>query len=43
MIGPGGNNHFKYTGSISDFDSVEIESGVVSFFGASTYTGTHHD
>jgi autotransporter-associated beta strand protein len=33
-------NSFNYTGAISNFDSVEIESGVVSFFGASTYTGT---
>jgi autotransporter-associated beta strand protein len=32
--------HFTYTGSISDFESVEIKSGVASFFGASTYTGT---
>ena len=32
--------HFTYTGSISDFESVEIKSGVVSFFGTSTYTGT---
>jgi autotransporter-associated beta strand protein len=39
-IDPGGNHHFRYTGSISDFDSVEIRSGEVSFFGASTYTGT---
>jgi autotransporter-associated beta strand protein len=29
-----------YTGSFSDFDGVEIKSGGVSFFGASTYTGT---
>jgi autotransporter-associated beta strand protein len=35
-----GAMHFTYTGSISDFDSVEIKSGVASFFGASTYTGT---
>jgi autotransporter-associated beta strand protein len=35
-----GASHFNYTGSISDFDSVEIRSGGVSFFGASSYTGT---
>ena len=35
-----GKKHFDYTGSISDFDSIEIQSGVVTFFGASTYTGT---
>ena len=35
-----GAMHFTYTGSISDFESVEIKSGVASFFGASTYTGT---
>jgi hypothetical protein len=39
-IDPGAMNSFNYTGAISNFDSVEIESGVVSFFGASTYTGT---
>ena len=37
---PGGMHSFNYTGTISDFDSVEIKSGVVSFFGASTYTGS---
>jgi autotransporter-associated beta strand protein len=35
-----GMHSFNYTGTISDFDSVEIKNGVVSFFGASTYTGT---
>ena len=39
-IDPGLIHFFTYTGSISDFDSVEIKSGVVSFFGASSYTGT---
>jgi len=39
-IDPGGKHSFTYTGAISDFDSVEIESGVVTFLGASTYTGT---
>ena len=38
-IDPGGMHPFTYTGAISDFDSVEIKSGVVSFFGDSTYTG----
>ena len=38
-IDPGSKHSFSYTGSISDFDSVEIKSGVVSFFGASSYTG----
>jgi hypothetical protein len=39
-IDPGAKHSFTYTGAISDFDSVEIKSGVVSFFAASTYTGT---
>ena len=38
-IDPGGMNSFTYTFAISNFDSVEIQSGVVSFFDASTYTG----
>ena len=39
-IDPGAIHFFTYTGAISDFDSVEIKSGIVSFFGASSYTGT---
>ena len=39
-IDPGALHFFTYAGAISDFDSVEIKSGVVSFFGASSYTGT---
>jgi autotransporter-associated beta strand protein len=38
-IDPGGKHSFTYAGAISDFDIVEIKSGVVTFFGASTYTG----
>ena len=39
-IDPGAMHFFTYTGAISDFDSVEIKSGAVSFLGASSYTGT---
>jgi len=39
-IDPGAMHSFTYTGAISDFDSLEIQSGIVSFLGASTYTGT---
>jgi hypothetical protein len=38
-IDPGLIGFFTYRGAISDFDSVEIKSGIVSFFGASSYTG----
>ncbi|HEY2712781.1 MAG TPA: autotransporter-associated beta strand repeat-containing protein [Chthoniobacterales bacterium] len=37
-LGPG--NFFSYPGAISDFSSVEIESGIVTLSGASSYTGT---
>jgi hypothetical protein len=39
-IDPGAIHFFTYAGSISDFDSVEIKSGIVSFLGGSSYTGT---
>jgi autotransporter-associated beta strand protein len=39
-IDPGVISFFTYRGAISDFDSVEIKSGIVSFLGASSYTGT---
>jgi autotransporter-associated beta strand protein len=39
-IDPGLLGFFTYRSAISDFDSVEIKSGIVSFFGASSYTGT---
>jgi len=38
-INPGLIGFFTYRDSISDFDSVEIKNGVVSFLGASSYTG----
>lgn len=38
-IDPGASNLFTYTGAISHFESIEIKSGVVSFFGASNYSG----
>ncbi|HEY2568767.1 MAG TPA: hypothetical protein VGI25_05570 [Candidatus Udaeobacter sp.] len=39
-IDPGLIGFFTYRGAISDFDSVEIKSGIVSFLGANSYTGT---
>lgn len=38
-IDPGAGNTFSYDGVISNFASVEIDSGTVELFGASTYTG----
>jgi hypothetical protein len=35
----GGGNSFTYTGAISNFDLVEIQSGTVTLPGASLYTG----
>ncbi len=39
-IQPGVGNSFAYAGVLSNFDSVEIQSGTVSFSGISTYAGT---
>ncbi len=39
-IDPGPGNSFAYAGAISDFNSVEIKSGLVTLSGASSYTGT---
>jgi autotransporter-associated beta strand protein len=39
-IGPGAGNHFGYAGSISNFNTVEVQSGTTTLSGASTYTGT---
>jgi autotransporter-associated beta strand protein len=38
-INPGSGNSFSYAGSISNFASVEIDSGTTTLNGASTYTG----
>jgi hypothetical protein len=39
-IAPGAGNAFAYAGAISNFASVEVQSGTVSFSGISGYTGT---
>jgi hypothetical protein len=39
-IDPGAGNSFAYSGSISNFNSVEVLSGNVTLSGANTYTGT---
>jgi hypothetical protein len=39
-IDPGAGNGFAYSGSISNFNSVETKSGNVTLSGVSTYTGT---
>jgi hypothetical protein len=38
-IDPGTNNSFSYAGSISNFNTVKIESGTVTFTGSNVYTG----
>lgn len=38
-INPGAGNAFAYAGAISNFASVEVQSGTVSFSGVSGYTG----
>ena len=38
-IDPGAGQSFGYTGTLSDFSSVEVQSGTVTLSGASTYTG----
>ncbi len=39
-INPGAGNSFAYSGAISNFNTVEVQSGQVTLSGASTYTGT---
>lgn len=39
-INPGAGNAFAYAGAISNFASVEVQSGTVSFSGVSGYTGS---
>ena len=39
-LAPGAGNSFAYSGSLSNFDSVEVQSGRVTLSGANTYTGT---
>jgi hypothetical protein len=38
-IAPGAGNAFSYSGSISNFGAVEVQSGLVTLSGLSTYTG----
>ncbi len=37
---PGSGNSFSYAGQISNFSTVEIQSGTVTFSGENTYSGT---
>ena len=39
VIHPGAGNSFSYTGSLSNFNTVEVQSGTVTLSGVSTYTG----
>lgn len=39
-INPGTGNHFAYSGAISNFNTVEVQSGSATLAGANTYTGT---
>lgn len=39
-INPGSGNTFAYSGSISNFSKVEVQSGTVTLSGVSNYTGT---
>ena len=38
-VGAGAGNAFSYAGSISNFNTVEVQSGNVTLSGANTYTG----
>ena len=40
LVDPGAGNNFAYSGAISDFSLVDVLSGLVTFSGESTYTGT---
>ena len=39
-IDPGVGHTFNYAGLFSNFGTVEMKSGIVKLFGASTYPGT---
>ena len=39
-LNPGAGNSFSYSGSISNFNTVEVQSGHVTLSGQNTYTGT---
>ena len=38
-VDPGASNAFSYSGSISNFNTVTVKSGTVTFTGDNTYTG----
>ncbi len=40
VIHPGTGNSFSYSGSLSNFSSVEVQSGSVTLSGSSSYSGT---
>ncbi|MEI7465722.1 MAG: PEP-CTERM sorting domain-containing protein [Burkholderiales bacterium] len=40
VIHPGAGNSFSYSGSLSNFSSVEVQSGSVTLSGSSGYSGT---
>ncbi len=40
VIHPGAGNAFSYGGTLSNFNSVAVQSGMVTLSGISTYTGT---
>ena len=40
VVHPGAGNGFSYSGSLSNFSSVEVQSGTVTLSGSSTYAGT---
>ncbi len=39
-LSPGAGGSFSYSGAISNFNNVEVQSGTVTLSGLSTYTGT---
>lgn len=39
LLRPGAGNTFEYAGSISDFETVDVQSGTVRLTGANTYVG----
>ncbi|MDO9316413.1 MAG: PEP-CTERM sorting domain-containing protein [Burkholderiaceae bacterium] len=40
VIHPGAGNGFSYSGSLSNFSTVEVQSGTVTLSGISTYSGS---
>lgn len=40
LVSVGSGNVFAYSGAISNFNSVDVQSGVLQLSGVSTYTGT---